>query len=204
MKILVGTSNPSKVDYFRQVFAGRDVTILTPRDLEIDGEPEESGRNPVENAVIKARFYGQYADCVICADSGLYFDGLPYDDPRQPGLHVRTPHGVRLDDEQMIAHYAALAHELGGKALAYYLDAMALLHKGQIHTFEATREELHRTAFYMIDTPFPERRPGWPIDSISIDQDGTPFLSPDRKRDAQQQWGYMQRLQEFLFTTLGL
>lgn len=204
MNILVGTSNPSKVDFFRQVFSGKDVTILMPKDLAIEGEPEENGRNPVENAVLKVKFYGQYADCVICADSGLYFDELPLDDPRQPGLHVRTPNGVRLDDEQMIEHYAALAHELGGRAMAYYLDGMALLYQGQIYTFEATREESRQTAFYMLETPFPERRPGWPIDSISVDQSGTPFLSPKRKRDAQQQWGYQQRMRTFFLETLGL
>lgn len=47
-----------------------------PGDLGICGEPQETGETPMENALIKAHFYGRLADTVIRAD---------------PGLHVRTP-----------------------------------------------------------------------------------------------------------------
>ena len=128
MRILIGTTNPSKARYFERLMEGLNVECVTLRDLGITDEPQETGHTPLENARIKAAFYGKYADAVICADSGLYFDSLLPDDPRQPGLHIRTPQGgKRLDDDEMIAYYAQLVHNLGGKIHAYYMDAMALL-----------------------------------------------------------------------------
>ena len=120
MEILLGTTNPSKVGYFESILQGTGLTFVTLRDLGVTDEPEECGASPEENARIKADFYYRFAlqETVICVDSGLYFDALPLDDPRQPGLHVRTPGGrPRLDDEEMIAYYAALSHELGGHVL---------------------------------------------------------------------------------------
>lgn len=90
--------------------------------MGITQEPKESGKNPEENAIIKAKYYGKFFDIVICNDSGLYFDSLSLDDSRQPGLNIRTPEGCgRLDDEAMIKYYSGLMHSLGGKVLAYYL-----------------------------------------------------------------------------------
>ena len=161
--ILVGTSNPSKVRFFQQFIEQEDVTLVTPKELGIGESPEENGNTPVENAVLKAEFYAQYMPCVICADSGLYFDELPLDDPRQPGLHIRTPGGcARLNDGQMIEHYAKLSRTLGGRALAYYLDGAAVFACGEVFGFQATREEAKSWAFYLTDTPCVWRREGWP------------------------------------------
>lgn len=195
--ILVGTSNPSKVRFFEQFIGQEGVTLVTPMEMGIGESPEENGRTPVENAVLKADFYSAYAPCVVCADSGLYFDELPLDDPRQPGLHVRTPQGERLDDEGMIAYYAQLVHSLGGRVTAYYLDGFALRMGDRTYTFEGTREECRARAFTMTDTPCAKRRPGWPLDSLSYDHDGRAFLDPDRKKDAQQDWGFRDRLKAF-------
>ena len=201
--ILVGTSNPSKIRFFEQFIEQEDVRLVTPGELGIGESPEENGKTPVENAVLKAAFYGQYAECVICADSGLYFDELPLEDPRQPGLHIRTPGGKRLDDEEMIAYYAELVRSLGGKVTAYYLDGFALRMGEETHTFEATREECRARAFTMTDTPCVYRRPGWPLDSLSYDHDGRAFLDPQRKQDAQQEWGFKDRLKAFFRECLG-
>ena len=122
---------------------------------------------------------------------------MPLEDPRQPGLPIRTPGGKRLDDEEMIAYYAELVRSLGGKVTAYYLDGFALRMGEETHTFEATREECRARAFTMTDTPCAYRRPGWPLDSLSYDHDGRAFLDPQRKQDAQQEWGFKDRLKAF-------
>lgn len=204
MQILIGTTNPSKVTYFEELLAGARVSFVTLRDLGITEEPQEVGGSPLENAMIKARFYGRYAQPVICADSGLYLDALALDDPRQPGLHVRRPRGVRLDDEQMIAHYAGLARELGGCAQAYYLDGLAVQVSGKVWGLEATREEARARMFTLIDTPCEARRAGWPLDSISLDRRGVPFLSPGSERTPQQDAAYRERLAAFLREKLRL
>ena len=88
---------------FKSLLKGYDVEFVTLKDLAITDEPEENGTTPEENAIAKAKFYGQYFEVVICNDSGLYFEELALDDVRQPGLNVRTPMQMdRLSDEEMI------------------------------------------------------------------------------------------------------
>ena len=84
MRILLGTTNPSKVKRFSDLLKGYDVEFVTLKDLAITDEPEENGTTPEENAIAKAKFYGQYFEVVICNDSGLYFEELALDDVRQP------------------------------------------------------------------------------------------------------------------------
>lgn len=168
MKVLIGTTNPSKIARFEEFLPDCGIEFLTPKDLGITEEPEESGETPEENARIKAAFYGQFCDHVICNDSGLYFDCIPLDDPRQPGLNIRSPHGRRLDDEEMIEYYSALLHELGGKTLAYYLDGIAVYRNGKIETYLDERGKF--AAFYMVETPSANRHPGWPLDSLSLNR----------------------------------
>ena len=91
MKVLLGTTNPSKVKRFSDLLKGYDIEFVTLNDIEITEEPEEKGTSPEENAIIKAKFYGQYFDIVICSDVGLYFKELDLEDLRQPGLNIRTP-----------------------------------------------------------------------------------------------------------------
>ena len=132
MKVLIGTTNPSKVKRFEDLLAGFNVEFCTLRDLNIFDEPEENGCNPLENELLKVKFYARYFDVVLCNDSGLYFEELALDDPWQPGLHVRTPNGgARLDDEAMIGYYTALISSLGGRVSAYYLDGIAVYNRGR-------------------------------------------------------------------------
>lgn len=171
MKVLIGTTNPSKVKRFEQLLIDCDIEFCTLGDLGITQEPLETGKDPIENAIIKARHYGHFFDRVICNDSGLYFDSLPLDDPRQPGLNIRTPEGCdRLDDEAMIQYYSTLVHSLGGKVLAYYLDGIAVNNKGRISSFMENGEVAKAGAFYIVDTPSEKRHIGWPLDSLSLNR----------------------------------
>ncbi|MDL2302246.1 hypothetical protein LJC58_07820 [Lachnospiraceae bacterium OttesenSCG-928-D06] len=172
MKVLIGTTNPSKVKRFEQLLDGYNIEFITLHDLNITQEPEEEGNNPEENAEIKAKYYGQFFDKVICNDSGLYFDELSLEDLRQPGLNIRTPKGNhRLNDEEMISYYSELIHSLGGQVVAYYWDGIAVFNQGKIHTYMANAEEIKKnSSFYMIDTPSEQRHAGWPLDSISLNK----------------------------------
>lgn len=171
MKVLLGTTNPSKVKRFEELLNGYDIEFCTLKDLGIEHEPSETGKNPEENAIIKANYYGQFFDIVICNDSGLYFDTLPLEDIRQPGLNIRTPQGSkRLNDEEMITYYSKLVHSLGGKVLSYYLDGIAVYNHGHISSFMENSEAIKGSAFYMIDTPSEKRHIGWPLDSLSLNR----------------------------------
>lgn len=175
MKVLIGTTNPAKVTRFAEFLPDCDIEFLTLKDLGITGEPEEQGSTPEENARIKAAFYGQYCDRVICNDSGLYFDSLPMDDPRQPGLNIRTPQGKRLDDEEMITYYTRLVRSLGGKVLSFYLDGIAVYNNGNIETY--LDDQGKQAAFYMVDQPSQNRTPGWPLDSLSMNRNTLTYFT---------------------------
>lgn len=208
MKVLIGTTNPAKVTRFEEFLPNSGIAYLTLKDLGITAEPEEGGNSPEENARIKAAFYGQFCDRVICNDSGLYFDSLPLDDPRQPGLNIRTPQGRRLDDEEMIAYYSALISELGGRVLAYYLDGIAVYRDGKIESF--LDEQGKAAAFYMVDTPSPNRHPGWPLDSLSLNKNTMTYFTDhgnniyDNVEEQIMVGQYRQRVVNFLKQALGL
>lgn len=208
MKVLIGTTNPAKVKRFSEFLPDCGIEFLTLADLQITEEPEENGSGPEENARIKAAFYGKYCDRVICNDSGLYFDCIPLDDPRQPGLHIRTPQGTRLDDEGMIDYYSALIKSLGGKTLAYYLDGIAVYRSGTISSYLDERGK--HASFYMVDKPSPNRHPGWPLDSLSLNQNTMTYFVDHRNNlydtveDPVIIGHYRQRVVEFLKRALEL
>lgn len=208
MDVLLGTTNPSKVRMFERWLEGEDVHFLTLKQVSIPGEPAETGATPAENARQKAEYYGRYADYVICNDSGLYLAGLPMEDARQPGLHIRTPGGAahRLDDEEMIAYYAGLAHSLGGWVQACYLSGYAVKTPEKVFVYQERMEDRTRDLFWLTDTPCVERHPGWPLDSLSYYSDRkTSFLSPKPPvlsgPEDDQEW---KRLLVFLKESLGL
>ncbi len=211
MKVLIGTTNPSKIKRFEELLKGYNIDFCTLKDLNIDSEPEEKGNTPEENAVIKARYYGQFFDTVICNDSGLYFCELPMSDKRQPGLNIRTPDGnTRLNDEEMISYYSALIHSLGGKVQAVYLDGIAVYRKGKIYSFMENTETAKLSAFYMTDNPSPKRHPGWPLDSLSLNKKTMTYFTDkiSNECDASEEnimiGEYRIRLINFLKDSLGI
>lgn len=210
MKVLIGTTNPSKVKRFEGFLDGLKIEFYTLKDLDIHEEPEEMGNTPEENAVIKAKFYGRYYDLVICNDSGLYLDELPLDDVRQPGLHIRTPKGNRLNDDEMLEYYSKLVHSLGGKVLAYYLDGIAVYNKGKVYSFMEERDFAKLSGFYMVDKPSEKRHEGWPLDSISLNRNTMMYFVEkgnnvyDKVEENIMIGEYRQRLIKFLKEALGI
>ena len=172
MKVLLGTTNPSKVKRFADLLKGYDIEFITLKDIKIIEEPEEKGTSPEENAIIKAKFYGQYFDIVICNDVGLYFKELDLEDLRQPGLNIRTPMNMnRLSDEEMIDYYSKLIAKLGGKVTAYYLDGIAVYNHGVISSFMDNEAAQKTGVFDMIDKASSKRFEGWPLDSLSMNKE---------------------------------
>lgn len=172
MRVLLGTTNPSKVKRFSDLLKGYDIEFITLRDIEVIEEPKEMGNTPEENAIMKAEFYGQYFDVVICNDSGLYFEELDFEDLRQPGLNIRTPMNMdRLSDEEMI-----LIAGLGGKVTAYYLDGIAVYNHGVISSFMDNMAAQKNGLFYMIDKASSKRFEGWPLDSLSINKENGKYF----------------------------
>lgn len=75
MRILIGSNNQHKLTEIRGILP--EFEWVTPRELDIDTEIEETGTTFEENALLKARTFAQLSGLVTVADdSGLVVDAL--------------------------------------------------------------------------------------------------------------------------------
>lgn len=168
MKLLYGTTNPAKLESMRRLTAPLGLEIVGLKEL---GSPipdvDESGRDPLENARIKAEtYYRAFGIPVFSCDSGLYFDGLC--DEEQPGVWIRRVGGRELSDEEMIAYYAALASKHGGRLIGRYRNAVWLI-LDEKHAAGNMDKSLWTEPFILVDRPHEKRVKGYPLDALSVD-----------------------------------
>lgn len=80
-RLLIATTNPHKVDEFRQLLADAPFTLMSLADLGVTQEIAETGDTFEANAVLKAVGYAEVTGLLTLADdSGLEidaFDGAP-------------------------------------------------------------------------------------------------------------------------------
>ena len=77
MKVLFATKNPAKVRKYADKLKEHGIELITGRDLEIDIKVNESGKNAIENAFIKAKAYYEKTgiislSCVFAKRGTLY------------------------------------------------------------------------------------------------------------------------------------
>ena len=100
MQLLFATSNPAKYTAMRDALEPLGISLLCLRDMPPVPVAPEEGDSPLENARQKGLFYYEHYEIpLFSCDSGLYLENLPPE--LQPGLHVRSPQGVYLDDQAM-------------------------------------------------------------------------------------------------------
>ena len=162
MKVLFATTNPAKIKKYADKLKEKNIEILTIKDLGINLKPEETGKNAIENAYIKAKTYYDKTKIIsIGMDNNLYIEGLP--EEKQPGTHVRRINGKELNDEEMIEYYSKLVNEYGGKLTAKWVYGMVIYDGKETNEYSWSKGH-----FYFIDKPCEKRNPGYPLDSISI------------------------------------
>jgi XTP/dITP diphosphohydrolase len=77
MPLLLGSSNPGKLREMRELLAEMPYRVLSPADVGLHGAPDETGTTFIENAILKARHYGERSGLLAVADdSGLSVDAL--------------------------------------------------------------------------------------------------------------------------------
>lgn len=171
MKVLFATTNPAKIKKYVDKLKEKDIEILTIKDLGINLKPEETGKNAIENAYIKAKTYYDKTKIIsIGMDNNLYIEGLP--DEKQPGTHVRRINGKELNDEEMIEHYTKLVKENGGKLKAKWVYGMVVCSDKGTAQFSWTKDH-----FYFVDKPCEKINRGYPLDSISIIPEFNKYLA---------------------------
>lgn len=162
MKVLFATTNPAKIKRYVDKLKEKNIEVLTIKDLGINLKPEETGKNAIENAYIKAKtYYDETKITTIGIDNNLYIEGLP--EEKQPGTHVRRVNGKELTDDEMIDYYCKLVSEYGGKLTAKWVYGM-VIYDGK----EPKEYSWSKSHFYLVNKPCEKRNPGYPLDSISI------------------------------------
>lgn len=165
--VLFATENESKAKRFRDELLKNDIKMLTVNDISEKIEVVENGNNAIENAILKAKAYAKKINMPIFAmDDNLFIEGIPED--KQPGMYVRRVNGKRLTDKEMIEYYSSLAHQYGknGKLVSHWVYGMAVINNNEVSTYSWSNQD-----FYLIDKVSSNIKPGYPLDSISIDKD---------------------------------
>jgi XTP/dITP diphosphohydrolase len=94
-RLLLATNNAGKVGEFRRLLAGFPFDVVTPAEIGIRVDVEETGTTYAENAVLKATAFAAAGDSLALADdSGIEVDALD----GAPGLHSARLGGPGLDD----------------------------------------------------------------------------------------------------------
>lgn len=161
-KVLFATTNLAKIEKYKEKLEEKGIQLISINDLNVRLEIEESGKNAIENAHIKAKpYYEKTKMPTIGMDNCLFIEELPKE--KQPGTHVRRINGKELNDEEMIEYYSNMVKEYGGKLTAKWVYGMVMCtDKGNFeHTW-------NKSDFYLVDKACKERNPGYPLDSISV------------------------------------
>jgi 8-oxo-dGTP diphosphatase len=164
--IYFGTNNAAKVDYINGMVKNLPLRVVGTNELpNIDHNIDESGKEPLENAKIKAlHYYGQIKQPVFSIDSGLFFENIQYKD--QPGTQVRRVNGKKLNDDEMLEYYSKLAAQYGGEIIGYYKNAMCIIINDDT-ILEKDDGKINTERFILTSKPHQKRVKGWPLDSLS-------------------------------------
>jgi XTP/dITP diphosphohydrolase len=107
-RLLLATNNAGKVREFRRLLEGCGFDIVTPAELGLELDVEETGTSYTENALLKARAFAKASGLLAFADdSGIEVDALH----GRPGLYSARYGGDGLDD---VGRVAFVLRELEG------------------------------------------------------------------------------------------
>jgi 8-oxo-dGTP diphosphatase len=164
--IYYGTNNITKIQFMKNRLRELSINIIGINEIKnIDHNIDENGKDPLENAKIKAwHYYKQINMPVFSADSGLFFDNVDYMD--QPGINIRQKNGKKLDDNEMIEYYSKLAKKYGGEIIGYYKNGIYIIINEE-KIMEISNEKINSEKFILTSEPHEKIIEGFPLDSLS-------------------------------------
>jgi XTP/dITP diphosphohydrolase len=129
-RLLVGSNNVKKRAEIQTILRGLDLVAVTPQEVGIVGEPEETGETFAENAAIKALFYSAASGLLTLADdSGLMVDAID----GLPGVRSSRYAGEQASDEENCQKLIeALRDVPDSKRTARFHCAIAVAEQGKI------------------------------------------------------------------------
>jgi XTP/dITP diphosphohydrolase len=138
-RLLLATNNPGKVKEFRELLDGCGWELVTPADIGLSLDVEESGGTFAENAALKAEAYAKASGLVALADdSGLEVDALD----GRPGIHSARYAGEdRTDQKRVTKLLEELERVPDSRRKARFRAVIAIkAPKGDIRLVEGTVE----------------------------------------------------------------
>lgn len=76
-KLLIATTNEGKLEEIRHFFSDQQFELISLKDIEFVEAPEETGETIEQNAILKAKYYGEKTGLLTLADDGgLFIDEL--------------------------------------------------------------------------------------------------------------------------------
>lgn len=122
MDILIATTNQNKVNRIKRLFKKNSINFLSLLDFDYKiEEPEENGKDGVENALLKAKYYFSKLKVkipVLTQDDTLFIFSVSEDDNPQKDikLPVINKYG-KLTDKFAYQYYSDLVKKYGKKFL---------------------------------------------------------------------------------------
>jgi len=138
-RLLIATNNPGKAAEYRALLEGSGWEIVMPRDVGLEIEVEETGRDYEENAILKATAYARASGLVSLADdSGIEVDALG----GAPGPLSARFGGEGITDEERVAFLLErLAGVPADKRSARFRCLIAVARpEGEVNLFEGRCE----------------------------------------------------------------
>ncbi|MBI5948588.1 MAG: RdgB/HAM1 family non-canonical purine NTP pyrophosphatase [Chloroflexi bacterium] len=176
-RLLLATNNPGKVREMRRLLAGCGFEVVTPAEIGLALEVEESGASYEENARLKAEAFASAAGCMALADdSGIEVDTLD----GAPGVFSARFGGPGLDDEGRTRHLLARLEGVPPeRRSARYRAVVVVASPGagsHPHVFEGVQEGCIATA--------PRGSGGFGYDPVFLVDGRTQAELTDEEKDA--------------------
>jgi XTP/dITP diphosphohydrolase len=170
--LIIGTTNPAKIAQIRDALSSLEIKVGGVLDKKMLPEVKEDGKTVQENARKKATAYAKaLGSTVFSMDNALFLDGLKPED--QPGIHVRRIGGtLAVNDTELLEHGVKLVGSLGNRVKGHFEYGICIADpQGKI--FETTI----KTPRIFTDKPSEKIVPGYPLESIQIDEESGKYIS---------------------------
>lgn len=160
MKILIGTKNEGKIIEMKEALNGVGHEFVSPKDVGIHDDPEETGDTFHDNARLKAQHYYKKSGLPTLADdSGIIVEALQ----NELGIHTRRwGAGPSASDEEWISYFLERMQTEENKKARFMCVLCFIDETGTEIFFEGTCEGVIDT------TCSPRYLPGLPLSGCFI------------------------------------
>lgn len=167
MKILIATHNPGKLKELQKgLLELKDLghEIISLKELSINDEPEETGKDFQQNSLLKAKYYAQLSHLpTISDDGGLGIQILN----GEPGVKSRRWKGYDATDEELIQYTLEKLKDYHGNDRTAYLQTCITFYDPKT---KVSFSETAQIKGYIADFASKKRIIGYPFRAVFIVQ----------------------------------